>query len=154
MYATALNTAYDGVPRVITPATVYKDEPKTFIYDSQQYSPGNMGDKYSMQPVTLRDAMVKSLNVVTVDVADGVTIGRVMISRKSGLPRVPRLIRQWLWVRRSKRRCNSPRLHGIRRKREAHFADSHYRITNRRRNHGRAATAQKNEVLRLRLLTS
>ncbi|MDX6383243.1 MAG: penicillin-binding protein, partial [Blastocatellia bacterium] len=64
VYATALNTAYDPVPRVITPATVFKDEPKTFSYDNQEYSPGNMGDKYSMQPVTLRDAMVHSLNVV------------------------------------------------------------------------------------------
>ncbi|MDX6528718.1 MAG: penicillin-binding protein [Blastocatellia bacterium] len=89
VYATALNTAYDPVPRVITPATVYKDEPKTFNYDNQEYSPGNMGDKYSMQPVTLRDAMVHSLNVVTVDVAMEVTIGRVMnLAAKAGLPRV------------------------------------------------------------------
>jgi len=89
-YATALNTAYDPVPRVITPATVFKDEPKTFTYDNQEYSPGNMGDKYSMQPVTLRDAMVHSLNVVTVDVAMEVTIGRVMnLAAKAGLPRVP-----------------------------------------------------------------
>jgi penicillin-binding protein 1B len=91
VYATALNTAYDPVPRVITPATVFKDEPKTFQYDNQEYSPGNMGDKYSMQPVTLRDAMVHSLNVVTVDVAMEVTIGRVMnLAAKAGLPRVPR----------------------------------------------------------------
>jgi penicillin-binding protein 1B len=89
VYATALNTAYDPIPRVITPATVYKDEPKTFSYDNQEYSPGNMGDKYSMQPVTLRDAMVHSLNVVTVDVAMEVTIGRVMnLAAKAGLPRV------------------------------------------------------------------
>src|SRR5437870_452323 len=89
VYATALNTAYDPVPRVITPATVFKDEPKTFTYDNQEYSPGNMGDKYSMQPVTLRDAMVHSLNVVTVDVAMEVTIGRVMnLAAKAGLPRV------------------------------------------------------------------
>src|SRR5512132_204534 len=89
VYATALNTAYDPVPRVITPATVYRDEPKTFSYDNQEYSPGNMGDKYSMQPVTLRDAMVHSLNVVTVDVAMEVTIGRVMnLAAKAGLPRV------------------------------------------------------------------
>jgi penicillin-binding protein 1B len=48
-----------------------------------------MGDKYSMQPVTLRDAMVHSLNVVTVDVAMEVTIGRVMsLAAKAGLPRV------------------------------------------------------------------
>jgi penicillin-binding protein 1B len=90
VYATALNTAYDPIPRVITPATVFKDEPKTFTYDNQEYSPGNMGDKYSMQPVTLRDAMVHSLNVVTVDVAMEVTIGRVMnLAAKAGLPRVP-----------------------------------------------------------------
>src|SRR6266436_558210 len=89
VYATALNTAYDPVPRVITPATLYKDEPKTFTYDNQEYSPGNMGDKYSMQPVTLRDAMVHSLNVVTVDVGMEVTIGRVMsLAAKAGLPRV------------------------------------------------------------------
>src|SRR5205814_8294257 len=87
--ATALNTAYVPDPRVITPATVFKDEPKTFTYDNQQYSPGNMGDRYSMQPVTLRDAMVHSLNVVTVDVAMEVTIGRVMtLAAKAGLPRV------------------------------------------------------------------
>src|SRR5205814_8126745 len=86
--ATALNTAYVPDPRVITPASVFKDEPKTFTYDNQQYSPGNMGDKYSMQPVTLRDAMVHSLNVVTVDVAMEVTIGRVMnLAAKAGLPR-------------------------------------------------------------------
>lgn len=91
VYATALNTAYDPVPRVITPATVFKDEPKTFVYDNQEYSPGNMGDKYSMQPVTLRDAMVRSLNVITVDVAMEVTVGRVMnLAAKAGLPRVPR----------------------------------------------------------------
>jgi penicillin-binding protein 1B len=91
VYATALNTAYDPVPRLITPATIFKDEPKTFTYDNQQYSPGNMGDKYSLQPVTLRDAMVHSLNVVTVDVAMEVTVGRVMsLAAKAGLPRVSR----------------------------------------------------------------
>jgi penicillin-binding protein 1B len=91
VYATALNTAYDPIPRVITPATIFKDEPKTFTYDNQEYSPGNMGDKYSMQPVTLRDAMVHSLNVITVDVAMEVTIGRVMnLAAKAGLPRVAR----------------------------------------------------------------
>src|SRR5207244_7089356 len=89
VYATASNTAYDPIPRVITPATMFKDEPKTFTYDNQEYSPGNMGDKYSMQAVTFRDAMVHSLNVVTVDVAMEVTIGRVMsLAAKAGLPRV------------------------------------------------------------------
>ncbi len=91
VYATALNTAYDPVPRVITPATTYMDEPKTFTYDNQEYSPGNFGDTYSNAPVTLRDALVHSLNVVTVDVAMEVTIGRVMnTAAKAGLPKPPR----------------------------------------------------------------
>jgi penicillin-binding protein 1B len=89
VYATALNTAFDPIPRVITAATVYKDEPKTFTFDNQEYSPGNFGDQYSNAPVTLRDALVKSLNVVTVDVAMEVTIGRVMnLAAKAGLPKV------------------------------------------------------------------
>jgi penicillin-binding protein 1B len=91
VYATALNTAYDPVPRVITPATTYMDEPKTFTFDNQEYSPGNFGDTYSHEPVTLRDALVHSLNVVTVDVAMEVTIGRVMnLAAKAGLPKPPR----------------------------------------------------------------
>jgi len=88
VYATALNTAYDPVPRVITPATTYIDEPKTFTYDNQEYSPGNFGDSYSHAPVTLRDGLVHSLNVITVDVAMEVTIGRVMnLAAKAGLPK-------------------------------------------------------------------
>ncbi len=88
VYATALNSAYDGVPRVITPATIYQDAPKTFTAGNQEYSPGNYGDAYSNSPVTLRDALVHSLNVVTVDVAQEVTIGRVMnLAAKAGLPK-------------------------------------------------------------------
>ena len=88
VYATALNSAYDPMSRVITPATTYMDEPKTFNYDNQEYSPGNFGDQYSNAPVTLRDALVRSLNVVTVEVAMDVTIGRVMsLAAKAGIPK-------------------------------------------------------------------
>jgi penicillin-binding protein 1B len=91
VYATALNTAHDPVPRVITAATTYMDEPKTFTFDNQEYSPGNFGDTYTHEPVTLRDGLVHSLNVVTVDVGMEVTIGRVMnIAAKAGLPKPPR----------------------------------------------------------------
>ena len=91
VYATALNTAYDPIPRVITPATTYVDEPKTFTFDNQEYSPGNFGESYSHAPVTLRDGLVHSLNVVTVEVAMEVTIGRVMaLAAKAGLPKPPR----------------------------------------------------------------
>jgi penicillin-binding protein 1B len=88
VYATALNTAYDPVPRVITAATTFMDAPKTFQTGGQEYSPGNFGEQYSNQKVTLRDALARSLNVVTVELADEVTIGRVMnLAAKAGLPR-------------------------------------------------------------------
>jgi len=67
------------------------DEPKTFTFDNQEYSPGNFGEAYSNAPVTLRDGLVHSLNVVTVEVAMEVTIGRVMnLAAKAGLPKPPR----------------------------------------------------------------
>jgi penicillin-binding protein 1B len=88
VYATAINTAYDPIPRVITAATTYMDEPKTFTFGNQQYSPGNFGEQYSHKPVTVRDALTHSLNVVTVEVAQEVTIGRVMsLAAKAGLPK-------------------------------------------------------------------
>jgi penicillin-binding protein 1B len=91
VYAAALNTAYDPIPRVITAATTYTDEPKTFNFDNQEYSPGNFGDSYANAPVTLRDALVHSKNVITVDVAMEVTMGRVMnLAAKAGLPKPPR----------------------------------------------------------------
>jgi penicillin-binding protein 1B len=91
VYATALNTAFDPIPRVITAATTYMDEPKTFTYDNQEYSPGNFGESYANAPVTLRDALVHSKNVITVDVAMEVTIGRVMnLASRAGLPKPAR----------------------------------------------------------------
>jgi penicillin-binding protein 1B len=67
------------------------DEPKTFTFDNQEYSPGNFGESYTHEPVTLRDGLVHSLNVVTVEVAMEVTIGRVMnLAAKAGLPKPPR----------------------------------------------------------------
>ncbi|HEY9403427.1 MAG TPA: PBP1A family penicillin-binding protein [Pyrinomonadaceae bacterium] len=91
VYATALNTAFDPIPRVITAATTYVDEPKTFTFDNQEYSPGNFGDSYANAPVTLRDALVHSKNVITVDVAMEVTIGRVMnLASRAGLPKPAR----------------------------------------------------------------
>src|SRR3982751_3876031 len=91
MYHTALNRAHYPVPRVITPATTYMDEPKTFTFDNQEYSPGNFGNTYTNGPVTLRDGLVHSLNVVTVEVAMEVTIGRVMaLAAKAGIPKPAR----------------------------------------------------------------
>ncbi|MFL6332315.1 MAG: transglycosylase domain-containing protein [Pyrinomonadaceae bacterium] len=88
VYATAINTAYDPVPRLITAATTYRDEATTFTSGGQSYSPGNFGDHFSNADVTVRDALTRSLNVITVKIADEVTISRVMaLAAKAGLPK-------------------------------------------------------------------
>ncbi|MBC7797306.1 MAG: transglycosylase domain-containing protein, partial [Pyrinomonadaceae bacterium] len=91
VYAAAINTAYDPTPRVITAATVFKDEAKTFTFNSDSYKPNNYGDFFSNKEVTLRDALVKSKNVITVDLAMELNVGKVMnLAAKAGLPKVPR----------------------------------------------------------------
>jgi penicillin-binding protein 1B len=50
VYATALNTAYDPVPRIITPATVYKDEPKTFLTTIRNTRPGTWATSIRCSP--------------------------------------------------------------------------------------------------------
>jgi penicillin-binding protein 1B len=74
VYAAALESG-------ISPLSMYEDAPREFIYDRRaRYRPANYGGGYSMQDVTMRNALVKSLNVVTVDVA-----------MRTGLERVARL---------------------------------------------------------------
>ena len=90
VYAEALSSAYDAGD-VITPATMFMDEPKTFEYGfGQKYEPGNFGDSYEHKLVTLRDALVKSKNVVTVELAERVGLSRIArLAEKAGLPRPP-----------------------------------------------------------------
>jgi penicillin-binding protein 1B len=89
VYATALNSAYDSAARVYTAATMFKDEKKIFTYGTEQYSPNNYGDTFSNQELTLRDALIKSKNVITVDLAMELNIGKVMnFANKAGLPKV------------------------------------------------------------------
>ena len=90
VYATALNTAFDGTAsEKISPASMFMDAPKTFIYGrSQTYSPENFRKVYSNKEVTLRNALVHSLNVVTVEVGEQVGFSRVArMAEKLGLPR-------------------------------------------------------------------
>ncbi len=91
VYATAINTAYNPSPRVITAATIFKDEAKVFSFGNDTYKPNNYGDTFSNKDMTLRDALVKSKNVITVDVAMEVNVGKVMnLAARAGLPKVPR----------------------------------------------------------------
>lgn len=89
VYAAAINSAYDSSSRQFTAATVFKDEKKTFTFNQDSYTPGNFGDYFSNADLTLRDALVKSKNVITVDVAMQVNVGKVMnFAAKAGLPKV------------------------------------------------------------------
>jgi len=90
VYATALQTAYDDEGRgIITPATMFKDEPETFEYGrGQTYSPENFGKVYSHGDLPMREGLVHSLNVVTVRIAEKVGYNRVArMAETLGLPR-------------------------------------------------------------------
>ena len=88
VYATALNSAYEMNSRVMTAATIFKDEKKVFTYGNATYAPNNYGDSFSNKDITLRDALVKSKNTITVDLGMELNIGRVMnFADKAGLPK-------------------------------------------------------------------
>ena len=89
VYAAAINTAYDSGSRQFTAASIFKDEKKTFTFNQDSYTPGNFGDFFSNKETTLRDALVKSKNVITVDIAMQVNVGKVMtLANKAGFPKV------------------------------------------------------------------
>src|SRR6266404_5868348 len=49
---------------------IFKDAPQEFTYDGKlKYRPANYGGGFSMRDVPMRTGLIKSLNVVTVDVA-------------------------------------------------------------------------------------
>lgn len=88
VYGAAINSAYDAASRVFTAATVLKDEKKIFTSGRDSYAPNNYGDTFSNKEITLRDALVKSKNTITVDIGMQVNIGRVMnLANKAGMPK-------------------------------------------------------------------
>ena len=91
VYASAINTAYQHHARTLTAASVFKDEKKVFTFNRDSYSPNNYGRFFSNKDITLRDALMKSKNVITVDLAMELNIGNVMtLAHKAGLPKVKR----------------------------------------------------------------
>jgi len=82
VYAAALETG-------MSPLRMFRDAPQEFTYArTQRYRPTNFGGGFSMRDVPMRDALIKSLNVVTVDVAMQTGLARVAnISSNFGLPR-------------------------------------------------------------------
>ncbi len=89
VYAQAINSAYEMNSRVFTAATIFKDEKKVFNFGNDTYAPNNYGDYFSNEDITLRDALVKSKNTITVDLGMQLNIGKVMnLAYRAGLPKV------------------------------------------------------------------
>jgi penicillin-binding protein 1B len=81
VYTTALEAG-------ISPLSTYRDAPQTFQYDHATYSPANYGRAYSMHNVVLREGLIRSLNVVTVDLAMRTGLSSVAnTAARFGLPK-------------------------------------------------------------------
>ena len=76
VYAAALSTAVNGGQPVLTPATILQDEPTTFEFADQIYEPRNYKEEYH-GAVTMREALMLSLNSATVSLAQMVGYDKV-----------------------------------------------------------------------------
>ncbi|HEU0184237.1 MAG TPA: PBP1A family penicillin-binding protein [Blastocatellia bacterium] len=89
VYAAAIGAGGDNLTNPITTATTFVDEPKTFPSSSGPWSPSNYGGNFTMGPITVRDALVQSKNVVTVEVAQMVGLSSVArMAERAGLTKV------------------------------------------------------------------
>ena len=69
VYLAAFEHAYAEGRTDVTPATVVGDEPTTFVFNEQNWSPGNYEGEYD-GPITLRRALALSRNIATIKVAE------------------------------------------------------------------------------------
>ncbi len=87
VYAAGLSEG--AVDRRITAASIYRDEPRGFDFDGKFYSPDNFKDSYEMRAITVREALYKSKNVITVSIAERVGYSQVAnFAGSAGLPNV------------------------------------------------------------------
>lgn len=77
VYAAALDDAVEGVQPIITPTTTVEDVPTTFEFDGKEYTPNNYGEEF-YGTVTVRQALMHSLNVATIKIAQMVGYQRVV----------------------------------------------------------------------------
>ena len=69
VYLTAFEQARAEGRTDITPATIVDDEPETFEFDDQVWTPANYQDQYD-GPITFRRALAHSRNLATIHVAE------------------------------------------------------------------------------------
>jgi penicillin-binding protein 1B len=85
VYAAAFDDVVQGIQPVVTPVTTVDDVPTTFDFDGKEYTPDNYGEEF-YGTVTVRDALIHSLNVATVKVAELIGYRRVVtVARQMGL---------------------------------------------------------------------
>jgi penicillin-binding protein 1B len=85
VYAAAFDNAAEGFTPIVTPVTTVDDVPTTFEFDGKEYTPDNFGQEF-YGTVTVRDALIHSLNVATVKVAELIGYQRVVnLTRQMGL---------------------------------------------------------------------
>jgi penicillin-binding protein 1B len=85
VYAAAFDNTVQGLQPVVTPSTTVDDVPTTFDFDGKEYTPDNYGQEF-YGTVTVRDALIHSLNVATIKVAEMIGYDRVVnVARQMGL---------------------------------------------------------------------
>ncbi len=85
VYAAALDDAVEGLQPIVTPTTTVVDEPTTFDFDGKEYTPNNYGEEF-FGTVTVRQALMHSLNVATIKIAQMVGYQRVVdMARQLGI---------------------------------------------------------------------
>jgi penicillin-binding protein 1B len=85
VYAAAFDNAAKNLQPVVTPVTIVDDVPTTFQFDGKEYTPDNFGQEF-YGAVTVQDALIHSLNVATVKVAEMIGYQRVVeLARQMGL---------------------------------------------------------------------
>jgi penicillin-binding protein 1B len=85
VYAAAFENSAQGMQPVVTPVTTVEDVPTTFDFDGKEYTPDNYGQEF-YGTVTVQDALIHSLNVATVKVAEMIGFQRVVdVARQMGL---------------------------------------------------------------------
>jgi penicillin-binding protein 1B len=85
VYAAAFSNVVEALTPIVTPTTTVVDEPTTFLFEGKPYSPNNYLSEFH-GTVTLREALVESMNVATVKLAELVGYERVArIARQLGL---------------------------------------------------------------------
>ena len=88
VYATAINTGLAAQPNPITPSSMFEDQPRTFMFNNKPYQPADYhhGNAADAPPVSVGEALAKSLNVPAVEVAEAVGYKNVAdLAHEAGL---------------------------------------------------------------------